>query len=483
MVHKNWNKEWRHLKSEYKKSWNGSEILKKKDMDSSGSEQNSPGSACGNSKQSIPRKFNLLIYAHYYELASTGQLLRDLAEGLPAQFKVTVICVVPSYLGTVEDKYKIQKYYFENISGVDLIRVRVPEFQKSNKISRVKNILTYFFRAMRATGQVKKVIRKNKTEKIDFIIGVSQPPILGGLLAAWGKWRLGGHIIYWIQDCNPELITAVGYFKYKLFIWLLEKLDMFSCSQADLVVVPGRDMVATIKRRFRKHLKKTPKITVINNWIDETEVYPLETDHLKVIEFKKRWGLEDKFIFMYSGNLGNYYGLMELLKVIQKFSAERVVFAFIGDGAQKKNMKAYVKNNNMENVVFIPYQDKKELIYSLNAADVHWCVNAKGIKGISCPSKYYGIAAVGKPVLGILEEDTEIRFAVEESRGGLVCEPGDYKAIEKNIRWFIENAGSEEMAAMGKRGREYLEINLSRERSIQKFIDILMGIEDAGESC
>ena len=85
MVHKNWNKEWRHLKSEYKKSWNGSEILKKKDMDSSGSEQNSPGSACGNSKQSIPRKFNLLIYAHYYELASTGQRSEEHTSELQSQ--------------------------------------------------------------------------------------------------------------------------------------------------------------------------------------------------------------------------------------------------------------------------------------------------------------------------------------------------------------------------------------------------------------
>ena len=27
------------------------------------------------------------------------------------KFDITVICVVPSYLGTIEDKYKTQKYY------------------------------------------------------------------------------------------------------------------------------------------------------------------------------------------------------------------------------------------------------------------------------------------------------------------------------------------------------------------------------------
>ena len=42
----------------------------------------------------------------------------------------------------------------------------------------------------------------------------------------------------------------------------------------------------------------------------------------------------------------------------------------------------YVKQHHMDNVTFIPYQDKADLIYSLNAGDVHWCVNAKGIASI-----------------------------------------------------------------------------------------------------
>ena len=60
-------------------------------------------------------KKKLLIYAHYYipDTASTGQILRELAEGMLDKFDITVICVVPSYLGTVEDKYKTRKYYKE----------------------------------------------------------------------------------------------------------------------------------------------------------------------------------------------------------------------------------------------------------------------------------------------------------------------------------------------------------------------------------
>jgi len=125
-------------------------------------------------------KKKLLIYAHYYipDTASTGQILRELAEGMLDKFDITVICVVPSYLGTIEDKYKTQKYYEEEINGVKVLRIRVPEFSKTNKKSRVKNIVSYFVGAMRATFKV---------GKMDYVFSISQPPILGGLLGVWGK--------------------------------------------------------------------------------------------------------------------------------------------------------------------------------------------------------------------------------------------------------------------------------------------------------
>lgn len=121
----------------------------------------------------MSNKKNLLIYAHYYipDTASTGQILRELAEGMLDKFNITVICVVPSYLGTIEDKYKTQKYYEEEINGVKVLRIRVPEFSKTNKESRVKNIVSYFFGAMGATFKV---------GKMDYVFSISQPPILGG---------------------------------------------------------------------------------------------------------------------------------------------------------------------------------------------------------------------------------------------------------------------------------------------------------------
>ena len=81
---------------------------------------------------------------------------------------------------------------------------------------------------------------------------------------------------------------------------------------------------------------------------------------------------------------------------------------------------------------------------------MHWCINAKGIKGVSCPSKYYGISATAKSVLAVLEKETEIRCIIEQTKSGLCSDPGDYKAVEQNIRWFIEHAHTDKLAEMGK---------------------------------
>ena len=415
----------------------------------------------------MENKKKLLIYAHYYipDVASTGQIIKELAEGMLDTFDVTVICVVPSYTGKIHVKYKKQKYYKENINGVNVIRIRVPEFTKSNKKSRIKNIISYFFGAIGATFKVGKQ---------DYIFSISQPPILGGLLGVVGKWINRAKYIYNIQDFNPEQTMAVKYSKNKLITNLMMFFDKFSCRKSDLIITVGRDLVETVNKRFLN--KEVPKTVLINNWINEKEIYPLEDRDKKVQEFKKKYNLENKFIIMYSGNIGLYYDLENIFKVIEKIKPgtktandQEIVFAFIGDGTVLNKLKEYKEKKNMNNVIFIPYQDKKDLIYSLNAANVHLCINAKGIKGVSCPSKYYGIAAVGKPILGVLEENTEIRLLIEETNGGLISNPEDYDSIEKNINWFIENANSEELKSMGKRSRKYLEENLTKDISINKY--------------
>ena len=174
----------------------------------------------------MDNKKKLLVYAHYYtpDVASTGQILKELTEGMLDLFDITVICVVPSYTGKIEAKYKEKKFYKENINGVKVLRIRVPEFSKSSKITRIKNILGYFFGAILATFKVGNQ---------DYIFSISQPPVLGGLLGMCGKIVKRAKYIYNNQDYNPEQNIAVGYSRNKFVLNAMMFFDKLRCRSSD----------------------------------------------------------------------------------------------------------------------------------------------------------------------------------------------------------------------------------------------------------
>lgn len=413
----------------------------------------------------MKKKILMIVNYFYPDLASTGQLMTELCENIQNEFDITIIAAFPNYTGNIPEKYKKKFIIKEKYENVEILRVRVPEFDKTKKISRLKYILYYFINVIFA------IIFSGKQ---DLIFTISQPPILGGLLGVIAKIIKRAKLIYNIQDFNPEQIEVVGYSKNKFIIELVKKIDNFSCRVADRVVIVGKDMTETLVKRFKN--KKIPNYVVINNWIDEKKIYSLESNHPKVIEFKKKYDLMGRFVFMYSGNVGLYYDLNNIIEVIGKFkSNQEIVFAFVGEGAVKQTLINYCNEKDIKNVRFIPYQKKEELIYSLNAADVHIVTNVKGIKGVSVPSKIYGVMAVEKPILGILEKDSEARRLIEQSECGYCCEPGEYNEIEKIINKYINQ--KEILKDKGKKGRVYLETYHTKEQSIDKYKDLFEIIE------
>lgn len=410
-------------------------------------------------------KKHLLVYAHYFypDVASTGQLLTEVCESLTDDFNVTVICVVPSYTGKIKDEYKNNRFYYENYKGMNLIRVRVPEFNKGSKFSRIKNIVVYFLNSILATFKVKNV---------DVIFTISQPPVLGGMLGRIGKSIKKCKFIYNIQDFNPEQVEAVGYFKNKFILNVAKGLDNGNIKKADKILLVGTDQFETLENRKRKFKEKG---ILINNWTDDKNIYPLEENSKDILDLKRKYKLDDKFIIMYSGNLGLYYDLENIIKIAKNFQEYKdLAFVFAGEGAIKIKLENYKKKNNLENVYFLPYQPKDKLNISLNMADIHFVVNSKGIKGVSVPSKLYGVMAAGKPVLGVLEEGTEARIIIEKSNCGICTEPGNYKEIIDIIKKVYNN--EKILEEYGINSRKYLEQYLSKKVSLDKYKSLINNI-------
>ncbi|MGE6754757.1 glycosyltransferase family 4 protein [Rossellomorea sp. NPDC071047] len=406
------------------------------------------------------KKIVFVINYFYPDYASTGQLMTELCRNLQKDFDITVIAAQPGYAGEYTKKTKvIEEDYLENIK---IIRLSLPEVDKTSKLSRVKYIFSYFFLAN---------ITLVKEKNIDAIYTISQPPVLGGLIGTIGKFFKRSKHIYNIQDFNPEQAMAVSYTNKQIIFNWAKKIDKLNCSYSDCVIVVGNDMKQTLEKRFED--KSVPNHVVINNWTDEDEIKPIFKKDPIINKFLLENGLGNKFIVMYSGNIGLYYDLENIIKISQHFKEyEDLAFVFIGEGAVKSEMQSYIEENTIKNVHFLPYQPKEFIKYSLNAADVHLVVNQKGIKGVSVPSKIYGVMAAGKPILGVLEKDSEAEILISESNSGHVVEPQDYEGIINKVEHFYQ-MDKEELNNLGNNGRNYLDKYLKRDISINKYRETL----------
>lgn len=412
----------------------------------------------------MKKKIVFVINYFYPDLASTGQLLTELCIELQKDFEITVIAAQPGYNN---EKRNSTNSIFEKdkLEDINIVRIKLPTVNKLSKISRIKYIFSYFFLAL---------IALIKEKNVDIIYTISQPPVLGGLIGTIGKFFKRNKHVYNIQDFNPEQAKVINFTGNKYIYQIAKKIDKINCSYSDKVIVVGNDMVETLKNRFKE--KKVPSYAMINNWTDEEDIIPLPKDNQILQNFKEKYNLQNKFIVMYSGNLGLYYDLENIITLTKQFiDNKEIMFVFIGDGAVKKKMEEYVMINNLQNVLFIPYQDKNFIKFSLNVADIHLVVNQKGIKGVSVPSKIYGVMAAGKPILGILEKKSEAEILISSSNSGVVVEPQDYDGIVEKIKYLYEMDTSS-LDEMGLKGREYLENNLRKSISICKYRELLKNI-------
>lgn len=409
------------------------------------------------------KKIVFVINYFYPDLAATSQLLTELIKDLQEDFTITVIAAQPGYAG---ERKAVEKTFEEDyLEEIKIIRLKLPEVDKNSKISRIRYILSYFALAN---------IALLKEKKTDIIFTISQPPILGGLIGSIGKLVKRAQHVYSIHDFNPEQAAAVSYTNSQAVFKLAKVIDKWNCSYADHVLVVGRDMAETLRQRFSD--RNVPNHSVISNWTNEKEILPLDKNQPMVAEFLARHRLQDKFIVMYSGNLGLYYDLENIVEIVKEFRDEEgIVFLFIGEGAVKNRMQEFAAANQLQNVLFLPYQPKEFIRYSLNAADVHLVVNQKGIRGVSVPSKIYGVMAAGKPILGVLEQGSEVQRLISESGSGIVIEPQNYAGIVSSIKELYQ-MNREELKGMGLNGRKYLEQNLTRKNSIDKYRSVLKSL-------
>ena len=188
----------------------------------------------------------------------------------------------------------------------------------------------------------------------------------------------------------------------RLFHAPLRRLRNRALRAAETNVVLGK--------RMAEHLCKQgipqDRTRIIANWQDGVLVRPVAHSENRL---RRAWGLEGKFVVGYSGNLGRVHELATLLDAMTLLQAQAVMgsaaadvgvevrFLFIGGGALERVLRDEIAARGLYNVVLLPYQSRNELSHSLSVADAHLVTLRPEFEGLIVPSKFYGIAAVGRP--------------------------------------------------------------------------------------
>ena len=123
---------------------------------------------------------------------------------------------------------------------------------------------------------------------------------------------------------------------------------------------------------------------------------------------------------------------------------------------------------------FVPYQDRTQLKYSLGVADVHWLSLKPALEGLIVPSKFYGIAAAGRPVIAITATNGEIARLVEENHCGLVIAPGQAAELATQLKRL--STDRELLETMGKNARAMLDAEFTRRQALSRWEAVLTGI-------
>ena len=137
-------------------------------------------------------------------------------------------------------------------------------------------------------------------------------------------------------------------------------------------------------------------------------VRPVSYTHFKPIckeqnPFVKEHHLENKFVVMYSGNIGYTHSVECLIEVAKNMQTDNdVKFLMIGEGKKKTDLVAQAEELNLRNITFLPLQDFNVLPYSLASADLGIITLDENVSRVSVPSKTFNLMAVGVPLLVII---------------------------------------------------------------------------------
>jgi glycosyltransferase involved in cell wall biosynthesis len=384
--------------------------------------------------------------------SATSQLLSDLAFDLASRGQ-DIHVITGGQLYTDPGASLLSE---EVICGVRVHRVRTSRFGRARLWGRMLDYLTFYFGA---TWRLLRSIQPG-----DVVVAKTDPPLMS-VCAAWAAKIKKGILVNWVQDLFPEVANSLDVSGVRFVAPMLKRLRNGSLRQARSNVVLG----ARMAQRLCDEGVPSNRITVIENWADGDVIQPVPKEDNPLLG---EWRLEGKFVLGYSGNMGHVHEFKTLIDAVERLKDEAdIVFVFIGDGIARPWLEAETAARGLMNVQFRPYQPSDRLRCSLSVPDVHFVSLRPTLEGLIVPSKFYGIAAAGRPVIHVGDPDGEIPRILEREQCGWSYSVGEVGPLAQCILGLSQRR--HEVAEAGFRARLAFDRQYARAHALKSWRALL----------
>lgn len=402
----------------------------------------------------------MLIFSAYYtpEIAASLYLVEDMLKGfVGGGYHITIFVPTPTrgVSNKIRNSYKTKKNEILYNGHLTVKRMSLYREGKNSILRAIRYLLMNFL-----------FIWKSLFVKADLIFVQSTPPTQG-MMAGLIKKIKKIPFVYNLQDIFPDSLVHTGLTCKGSLLWKIgRKIEDFTYRNADKIIVISED--------FKKNLlvKGVPgdKIVVVPNWVDTEDVYPIARKDNVLIE---RYHLDpNKFYITYSGNIGYTQNMDVLLDVAKEISNADIRFILIGEGAAKEEVERRVREENIQNIIMLPFQPYTDIAHVFSLGDAGLIISKPGVSNNSVPSKTWSIMAAERPILASFDKDSELCRLIEKVGCGVTVQAGDKEALKAKI----EELYSQKENQMGKKGREYLQTYLNKDKCVGMYVETLKSV-------
>jgi colanic acid biosynthesis glycosyl transferase WcaI len=266
-----------------------------------------------------------------------------------------------------------------------------------------------------------------RLQRGDIALTVPAPFMLPYAFAAAAKLR-GARSVLIMHDLYPDVLIMAGLLKpQSLLAKAMHALNAPMFRALDAVVIIGRD---TEKLLLRYAGMSRDKIRFIPNWATLSPgVRAIAPDNL----FRR--AISARYVVGLSGNLGFTHDpviVFEAARLLRD-SAD-IHFLLSGWGIGFDQLKAMQAEARLPNVTLVDRVEDSQLETFLSAADAWIIPYRKNVAGVSVPSRFYNLLAIGRPVILVSEADAEAALTVTEHDVGWVVTPGRADQLAETVR-------------------------------------------------